>query len=380
MRIVADTKMEFAREPFSRLGDVRWLPTPEITRSAVADADAILVRSETGVNRELLDGTRVRFVGTATIGTDHVDLPYLTAHGIAFASAPGSNANSVGEYLVAALLELGRRRGIELAGMTIGIVGAGNVGSRVARYARALGMRVLLNDPPLARETGSPEFLPLDRLMGADVISLHVPLTTAGADPTHHLFDAARIGGIKPRGIIVNTSRGGVVESKALRGALREERCSAVLDVWEGEPAIDAELLARAEIGTAHIAGFSLDGKINAARMLFTALASWSRGTGEWSTPSAIPPPRVPRIEIATSGEPDQEIARRAVAQAYSITEDDALLRSTFTPGGGEPAPRFRSLRAQYGTRREFHAHAVVLSPARRSAALLLSNLGFHVV
>ena len=380
MIIVADTKMEFAREPFSRLGEVRWLPTPEISRDAIADADAIIIRSETRVTRDLLEGTKVRFVGTATIGTDHVDLPYLERSGIAFAAAPGSNANSVAEYVVAGLLEHSRRRAAHLAGMTIGIVGVGNVGSRVARFARALGMKVLLNDPPLARATADPAYLPLDRLMGAEIITLHVPLTSEGPDPTLHLFDARRLALMKKGSLLINTSRGGVTETRSLLEALRSGECGgAILDVWEGEPAFEAELLSRAEIGTAHIAGFSFDGKLNAARMLFTAIKAWGGSGEEWSDPPGLPAPSEPKITVKTEGMTEEEIVRFAVHRVYPIREDDELLRSTLLLPIGGRASRFRSLRASYRARREFGSFTLSLSPERPAAAALLSSLGFHV-
>ena len=379
MKIVADTKMEFAREPFSLLGEVRWLPTPEITRSAITGADAIIVRSETRVNRELLDGTGVRFVGTATIGTDHVDLPYLERNGVAFAAAPGSNANSVAEYIVSGLLEHTRRRGISLAGMTIGIIGAGNVGSRVARYAGALGMHVLLNDPPRARATGDPTYLPLGKLMDADVITLHVPLTMEGSDPTLHLFDSRQLARIKPGSLLINTSRGGVVDTPALLEALHSGKCgAAILDVWEGEPAINTELLLRAELGTAHIAGFSFDGKLNAARMLFAEMDRWSNSRTSWIDPPDLPVPAEPRIALRTEGMSDEEILRRAVPAAYPITEDDALLRATLLLPAGGRSSRFRSLRAAYRARREFGAYTITLSPNRERALKILASIGFQ--
>jgi erythronate-4-phosphate dehydrogenase len=282
--------------------------------------------------------------------------------------------------MVALLLEHARRHGRNLAETTIGIVGVGNVGSRVARNARALGMHVLLNDPPLARATGAPEYLPLEALMEADVITLHVPLTAEGPDPTYHLFDARRLGRMKQGSVLVNTSRGGVVDTGSLLAALQSGSCSAaLLDVWEGEPAINAELLSKSESGTAHIAGFSFDGKINAARMLFTALSAWTRCGEEWTEPPGIPPPREERIEVATEGIADQELLRSVVARAYSITEDDALLRSILSLPEGERAARFRLLRAQYRTRREFRAHTVVLTPKRQSAGAVLASLGFQV-
>jgi erythronate-4-phosphate dehydrogenase len=213
MKIIADSKIPFVQEAFADVAEVTALDTREIVPDVVREADALLVRSETTVDKSLLNGSRVRFVATATIGTDHLDTDYLQQRGIGFASAPGSNANSVGEYIVAALLVLEERCGFSLAGKTLGVVGVGNVGTIVVRYARALGLHVLQNDPPLARTTGNPAFLPLDELMDADIITIHVPLTKTGPDKTFHLFGDARIRAMKSGSILINTSRGGVVDT-----------------------------------------------------------------------------------------------------------------------------------------------------------------------
>jgi len=203
--IVVNKNTPFIFEAFSQLGNIRMLGTSEVTPDAVRDADILIVRSETRVDRDLLEGSSVRFVGTPTIGTDHVDLEYLTGHGIVFANAPGSNANSVAEYVAAALLAWADRTGTSLGGRSIGIVGVGNVGSKVVNVARALGMVPILNDPPRMRESGDASFKSLDELMDADVISLHVPLTRTGEDKTWHLFDASRIGKMKKGPVLINT-------------------------------------------------------------------------------------------------------------------------------------------------------------------------------
>src|SRR5512140_2221371 len=175
-------------EIFSRLGNVIALDTPEVTGQTVRNADILVVRSETKVDKALLEGSNVRYVGTVSIGTDHVDTAYLTSRDICFASAPGSNSNSVAEYMAAAFLTWSKRTGTPLRGLTLGIVGVGNVGSKVARVAEALGMRVLLNDPPLSRAGAALPLVSLDDLMGADMVTLHVPLTKSGPDATYHLF------------------------------------------------------------------------------------------------------------------------------------------------------------------------------------------------
>ncbi|HTY58756.1 MAG TPA: 4-phosphoerythronate dehydrogenase, partial [Bacteroidota bacterium] len=273
MNIAVDRNIPLAGSAFAGLGNVTLLETTAVTPANVRDAGALVIRSETRVGPGLLEGSAVRFVGSATIGTDHIDIPYLASKGIAFANAPGSNANSVKEYVLAALLTLARRGGFGLRGKTLGIVGVGNVGSRVSGMARSLGMTVFENDPPRARKEGGGAFLPLDALMEADIVTLHVPLTRTGSDPTYHLFDAGRIGRMKPGSILLNTSRGAVVETAPLSRALRDGHiAAAVIDVWEGEPLIDTGLLGLAALGTPHIAGYSIDGKVKAAGMVRAAL------------------------------------------------------------------------------------------------------------
>jgi len=377
--LAVDTKLRFAASAFERLGDVRWLATPEIVMPAIADADVLLVRSETRVGESLLEGTAIRFVGSATIGTDHVDLSSLRVRGIGFASAPGSNANSVAEYVIGALLECAERRSWTLAGKTVGIVGVGNVGSKVLRYASAIGMETVLNDPPLAEATHDSRYRPLDELMDADVVTLHVPLTKEGPYPTHHFFGSSRLRRMKRGGLLVNTSRGAVVEGAALLSCLRGGHLGgAVLDVWEGEPAIDTNLLAAADLGTPHIAGYSFDGKVNAARILFDAINAHFRIGAVWRPPAAVPPSSCPDTVV-----PDdlrgEEVLRHVVRQCYDIRPDDQALRTIL---GRPPADReatFRSLRAQYRDRREFPATAVHLPPHSREIGTVLTTLGFQV-
>jgi erythronate-4-phosphate dehydrogenase len=317
-------------------------------------------------------------VGTVTIGTDHVDLDYLTSRGITFASAPGSNSNSVAEYVAAALLLWSQRTGEALQEKTIGIVGVGNVGSKVERVARALGMKVLLNDPPLARKTGSPSFLPLQELMDADVLTLHVPLTKSGPDATYHLFDEPRINKMKQGAVLVNTSRGAVAETGALYHALSSGRLStAILDVWEGEPKIDVRLLNEVMLGTAHIAGYSLDGKVNALRMVYEAACQYLNvPSGPKVEPEKDPASEM-QILIPEGVTDERDILQHAVRQAYDIELDDQVLRTMTSLPEGEHGEYFMRLRAGYRIRREFFNKLVELSPEQAHAQDVLSKLGF---
>ncbi len=374
MIIAADSKIPHAATAFRDFGEVRVLPTNLMTRNEVAGADVILIRSETRIDEEFVAGTNIRFIGTATIGTDHVDLAALQRHGIGFASCPGSNANSVAEYVTAALLELAHRQGVGPNDWTLGIVGHGNTGSRTAQKAASLGMNVVLNDPPLQRATGDSRYLPLDALMSADVISLHVPLTTSGPDVTKHLFDEQRLRSMKRGAMLINSSRGSVVDGKALKRLLDSGHfAGCVLDVWEGEPDIDTDLLDLVSIGTPHIAGYSHDGKLNATRMLQEALRRHFN-----ITPRQISlEESVIRDLVVTPAESLQELVREAVRQAYDIEKDDAHLRLIKSIPADERSEYFRKLRSGYSTRREFHNFRIPVKGLPDHVMMMLMNIGF---
>ncbi|UCE99756.1 MAG: 4-phosphoerythronate dehydrogenase, partial [Planctomycetota bacterium] len=243
MKIVADANIPSVKDCFSSIGEVKVVSGRKISLSLIAEAECLLVRSITQVNSDLLTGSRVRFVGTATIGFDHIDVDYLKKNNIGFASAPGSNANSAAEYVIAALLEIGQKHNITLEGKSIGVIGVGNVGSRVAQKTESLGMRAYLNDPPLQRQTGDAKYLPLEELYDCDFITLHTPLTFGGIDKTFHLADEKFFKSLKTGCVFINTSRGGVVDTNTLKETIRSNKLKATaLDVWENEPNIDTEL------------------------------------------------------------------------------------------------------------------------------------------
>lgn len=383
MKVIVDKNNPLVVETFQSFGEVVPLATKDITRDSVRDADILIVRSETKVTQELLEGSAVKFVGTATIGTDHVDVEYLRSRNIGFTSAPGSNANSVAEYIVAALLVVARRKKISLKGKTIGVVGVGNVGSKVVRNAQALGMTVLKNDPPLARTTGDSSFLPLDELMNADIITLHVPLTKTGDDATYHLFDTVRISQMKKGAMLMNTARGSVVDGKALFNALSSGQLGgAVLDVWEGEPAIDVSLLEKVEIGTPHIAGYSFDGKLDAVKQTYSAACKFFGHKEHWKLNGIIPKPAVERISISNAeveNASDEEILNKIIRQCYDVEVDDRALRNIFNISDDEKRLFFRRLRAEYRVRREFFNTTVELPAALSSLKKLLATIGFRI-
>jgi erythronate-4-phosphate dehydrogenase len=375
MKIVADENIPYVREAFSGLGEVVTLPGRAMEAAAVADAELLLVRSVTKVNAGLLGGSAVRFVATATIGEDHIDKDYLEAQSIRFSSAPGCNANSVGEYITAALLELSHERDFDLSTRTLGIIGHGNVGKQVGAKARALGMDCVLNDPPLARETGDAKYRPLDELFEVcRIITVHVPLTKEGPDATYHLIGEDFLNRLRTGTIIINTSRGSVADGPALQAALEDGRVGAcVLDVWEGEPDIDLGLMANCAIATPHIAGYSFDGKVKGTRQIYEAACAFLGVPSDWDPSPLLPEPDVPELRV--DGEkPD---LRQAVQSVYDIRSDDSALRKIIGMPEGERGAHFDRLRKEYPRRREFQNTRVVVEPGNEAVEVQLGGLGF---
>lgn len=273
MKVVIDNKIPYIREAMEALADeVVYLPGKEITASVVRDADALITRTRTQCNRQLLEGSKVRFIGTATIGFDHIDTEYCREAGITWSNCPGCNAGAVEQYLHSVLLLLQQEKHVELKDACLGIVGVGHVGSHILSLAERLGMRILLNDPPRA-DHGEEGFVSLETLAReCDIITFHTPLERNGEYRTFHLADRDFFYSLRKKPYIINTSRGEVVETEAILEALDKGLIGgAVLDVWENEPHINLELLDKVFIGTPHIAGYSADGKANATRMVLEA-------------------------------------------------------------------------------------------------------------
>jgi len=354
MKIIADANIPFVKDCFSSIGEVEVFPGRQITRDVVGETECLLVRSVTKVDSDLLAGSKVRFVGTATIGFDHIDIGNLSRSNIGFASAPGSNANSAAEYVIAGLLEVGRKYKIKLEGKSIGIVGVGNVGSRVAKKCDAMGMKVLLNDPPLQRASGDAKYLPLEELFECDFITLHTPLTFEGVDKTFHLADEKFFKSLKAGCVFINASRGEVADAGALKASIQSGQLEAtVLDVWENEPNIDAELLEMVDIGTPHIAGYSLDGKIAGMIMIYKAACGYFGLKAKYNVEDFLPEPGVRQLKINPNSGSEQDVLRKAVEKIYKISEDDRELRKILnvqTKRGGF----FDNLRKNYCVRREF--------------------------
>ncbi len=376
LKIVADDKIPFLKGILEPFAEVKYLPGGKITREDLLDADALLTRTRTKCRAELLEGTAVKFIASATIGFDHIDTRWCDEHGIRWTNAPGCNSESVAQYITSLLLTLAHRRGEALTGKTIGVIGVGNVGSKVARNARTLGMRVLLNDPPRARREGRAAFSGLETLRReADFITCHVPLNPAGEeDATFHLADAQFFAGLKKKPFFINSSRGEVCDNAALKQALRTGLLSGgALDVWENEPEIDLELLSLLDFATPHIAGYSADGKANGTAMSILALVKFF-GLESKFDPASLrrpPPPPEPRVDLrpyAAAGESETELLYRAVTASYAIASDDRRLRAA-------PAD-FEKLRGDYPLRREFDSFQVT---APRSPAEKLKDLHFMI-
>ena len=363
MKIVADMNIPFVKECFSSIGEVEVVAGRQIKPKEVIDADVLLVRSVTPVNEKLLAGSKVKFVATATIGVEHVDCEYLQKRGIGFASAPGSNANSVAEYIVAALLETGQKHNITLEGKSIGVVGVGNVGSKVVKKCEALGMKMFLNDPPLQRQTGEAKYLPLKKLFDCDFITLHTPLTFEGIDKTYHLADKNFFKSLKTGCVFLNTSRGGVVETGALKATIKSgEIKAAVLDVWENEPNIDTELLEMADIGTPHIAGYSFDGKVAGMIMIYKAACEHFGLKPKFDIDSFLPEPIVPEIKIKSENGGEENILREVARRVYDIKADDGRLKRILNVPAEKRGAEFDRLRKDYPVRREFQNTKVILT------------------
>lgn len=378
--IVADSNIPFVESMFEGMAEVRLLDSSLINNKNVQDADILLVRSVTRVGKELLNGSRIKFVGTVTSGYDHVDLDYLSIKGIKYFYAPGCNSNSVAEYIIAALLFLNRKYNINLREISLGVVGVGNVGSKVVRKAKALGVKVFQNDPPLQRKTGGPDFVQLDNLMKCDIITLHVPLTFEGEDATYHLFDEERISAMKSGSILINTSRGSVVETEALVKAVSSGHLrTAVIDVWENEPEINTDLLSMAAIGTPHIAGYSAEGKANGVSMIYNAVCTYLNVNPIWNPEGKLPPPHISEIKINKTEGDDQKLIDNIVRQCYDIENDDKKFRKLLDMNAEDGKKYFNKLRKEYPVRREFAATSVEIAESVSHIGKILNGIGFSV-
>ncbi len=376
IKIVADSKIPFLQGVLEPYTDIIYLPPKEITREKIIDADALLVRTRTACNANLLEGTNVKFIATATIGYDHIDVAFCNSKNIKWINAPGCNSSSVMQYIASALLTLACKEKYNLHEMTIGVVGVGNVGSKVARLSKTLGMNVLLNDPPRERKEGNGKFISLNELIDrSNIITFHVPLIKEGLDKTYHLADDLFFEKLKEKKMLFNTSRGEVVSTSALKNAIKNKIIvKSVIDVWENEPNIDRELLNLVDITTPHIAGYSADGKANGTAICVREIGSFF-GLGiskEWYPTSVPVPGNHKELIFECKGKTSQEIVSEVILATYDVSRDDETFRKS--------VDTFEKQRGDYPVRREFPFYQIKLLNSNQELNMTMTDLGFNLI
>ncbi|MEC4672539.1 MAG: 4-phosphoerythronate dehydrogenase [Nitrospirota bacterium] len=380
MKIVVDENVPFAKEAFSSLGEVTLVPGRAIGPKDLQDATVLVVRSITKIDAPLLKNSTIRFVGTATTGIDHIDQDFLSANDIGFASASGSNANSVAEYVLTALLVVAQQHGIQLEGKSLGIVGVGRIGSLVEKKAKALGMEVILNDPPLARVTGHPGYRPLADTFDADFITLHLPLSMVGLDKSYHLFNESMISKLSPSTTLLNTARGEVIDNRALLTAVATHKLNAsVLDVWEGEPIINWDLVKEVILGTPHIAGYSFDGKVLGTFMIYQAACHYFGNDLSWDPQRELSLAEPAKVVIDAGGKNIQDVVRDIATRLHDLPEDSRRMKELLAIPPESRAWEFDRLRREYPQRREFPGMGLQLNNASEALKHTLTELGFRI-
>jgi erythronate-4-phosphate dehydrogenase len=377
MIIALDNALPYWEGAFAGLGEIRRFDGRNLHPEEIHDADALVVRSVTNVNAGLLEGSSVRFVATASAGIDNLDSEYLQRSGIHFSHSAGCNAEAVSEYVLTALYIIADRRSWDLKDKSLAIIGVGNIGSRVEKKARAQGMQVFLCDPPLRDSTGDTRYRDFDEAVGADILTFHVPLVTEGPYPTWHMIDRRALDRLAPTQFLLNTARGAVFDDAAVRTALADKKIAgAVLDVWEGEPEIDYELLTLADIGTPHIAGFGIDGKIRATEMAREELCRFFQIQSSWDVGPLLPEPVVVCPERGRTG---RQAILSVLLQAFRILDFHSKLKDI---GPGQPerlAETFDILRNRQPLRAEFRHYIVKLTGQNTILAEDFKALGFKV-
>jgi len=369
--LIIDDAVPYAKELFCHLGQVITLPGKDIHTEHLQNADALIVRSRTQVNASLLNTTPVSFVGSTVVGLDHIDQSYLKENAIEFYSAQGCNANSVSEYVITNVVNLAIENGFDLTEKSLGIIGVGHVGKLVAKKAQALGMTVLLNDPPRAREEAYEEFIDLDTALKADIITVHTPLTRSGQDATYHLLSSEKLKRIHPHQILINAARGGIIDEQAWIETLTQ---SNIIDCWENEPNINPELYNKADIATPHIAGHALDAKIAGSEMVYQALCQHWKIAPDNAWRQSLPTPPKP-ISITPSGNRQKDI-HTILQQCYRPQEDDAAIRASNIIVTHK---KYEYYRRHYPIHREWFQHTVIKTEDTTFNNLLYS-LGFKLI
>lgn len=371
IKIIADQNIPFLKGALEPFADVYYYSGDEINQAILRDADALITRTRTLCNKTLLEGTNIRFIATATIGFDHIDTDYCHARNIQWSNAPGCNSGSVMQYMSSALVRLALKYNFKFSNKTLGIIGNGNVGSKVAQMATALGFKVLINDPPLQRAGKLNKHVSLEELKEkADIITLHVPLIKEGIDKTLHLVDQIFLKSVKSSAIIINTSRGNILNNKHLKEAIKSKQIrGAVLDVWENEPHLDSELLNLVDYATPHIAGYSVDGKANGTAMSVQAVSDFfGFGLKNWF-PKNVPKPDHSLLKIDRNEKTEEEFFSELILATYDILEDDTRLRNSVAT--------FEKQRGDYPIRCEFANYSVQVNPKWKKLEKQIHQLGF---
>ena len=376
MLIVADENIPLLDAFFQGFGEIRRVPGRSLDRATVEQADVLLVRSVTNVNRALLEGSKVRFVGTCTIGTDHLDLDYFKQTGIQWSSAPGCNARGVVDYVLGSLQTLAEIEGADLNQRTYGIVGAGEVGGRLVKVLKGLGWNVLVCDPP-RRIAEGVDYVSLAQIIEqCDVISLHTPLTKSGNGSTWHLFDRQRLEQLKPGTWLINASRGPVVDNAALREVLLErEDLQAVLDVWEGEPEVDVDLADLCVLATPHIAGYSLEGRQRGTAQIYQAFCAYLGQEPSIQLSELLPALWLAEVHLNASTDPAWALATLC-RSVYDPRRDDADFRRSLVGTVQEQRKAFDLLRKHYPERREIDGLSVRINGESAALSEIVSALG----
>ncbi len=372
MNILIDEAMPYAKALFSKLGKVTLKAGRAIQAHDLINIDALIIRSVTKVDQALLThADRLKFIGTATAGMDHVDQALLKQKGITFTAAPGCNKVGVAEYVFSVMMVLAQQQGFSVFDKTVGIVGAGQVGTYLAQALQGIGIKVLLNDPVKQDEGDTRAFLELDALLKAsDIITLHTPITTDGDHPTYHLINEARLKRLRSDQILINAARGAVVDNQALKARLmqRDGFC-AVLDVFEGEPIVDMELLPYLEFATPHIAGYGLEGKARGTTMIFNALCHFLQSDEIAHISDLLPVAPIPQVKLDRAW--TEATLHNLTQLIYDVRRDDAQFRRTIGTAGA-----FDEMRKNYWDRREYSAIRLV---GNKNCNLIpLAKLGFN--
>jgi erythronate-4-phosphate dehydrogenase len=376
LKIVADENITLLDNFFSEIGEVVVLPGRQISAQDVQDADVLLVRSVTQVNQSLLSNSSVRFVGSCSIGIDHIDTDYLAERSINYANAPGSNANSVVEYVLSCLSILIETHNFDWDKHSVGIVGHGNVGSLLVERLRRVGVACCACDPLLEDQEG---LVTLDEVLKCNVVSLHVPLTKSGEHATHHLFDDETLSRLPDSSILINTSRGAVVDNQALKRKLQSQpKFTAILDVWENEPAIDAELARLVFLGTPHIAGYSFDGKVSGTEMIYQALCQYFGLPARRKAGQFLEEPPLSKMAFTSTADPDW-CMHTAIRACFDVRHDHSVLRAVLERSDDERAVAFDQFRKHYRCRREFTGVRIQLKQVQSELISKFKALGFNL-